>query len=181
MDSKKEIIEATCRALEKHGYSGLSIQNIADEFEKSKSLLYHHYDSKEDLLLDFLDHQLEAFREKAEEDSEEDVKEAFREKAFMAFDEETGMKGFIEIRTEGLRDERFRERFQEFSQAYREKLEELIRKGQKEDVFKEAEGEKVSEFIDAVNKEAIFSGAMEEDTEVLKEELEFYLEQKIFK
>lgn len=165
----------------KHCYPGLSIQKIANEFEKSKSLLYHHYDSKEDLLLDFLDHQLEAFREKAEEDSEEDVKEALMEKAFMAFDEETGMKGLVEIRTEGLRDERFRERFQEFSKAYREKLEELIEEGQKEGISKEdVDAEKVSKFVDAINEEAIFNGAMGEGTEHIREELEFYLDQKLF-
>ena len=168
-------------ALEKHGYSELSMQKIADEFDKSKSLLYHHYDGKEEILLDFLDHQLQVFREKAEEDSEEDVKEAFEEKAFMAFEEETGMKWFIEIRTEGLRDERFRKRFQDFSRVYREKLQSLMKKGKEKGVFHEVDVEKVSRFIDALNKEAIFRAANCEDTGDLRDELHFYLEKRVMR
>jgi len=32
------------------------MQDIADECSKSKSLLHYHYDTKEDLLVAFLDH-----------------------------------------------------------------------------------------------------------------------------
>jgi AcrR family transcriptional regulator len=181
MDSKEEIIEATCKALEKHGYSDLSVQKIADEFNKSKSLLYHHYDGKDEILLDFMEHQLKNYREEAEKDNGKDTKEEFRDKAFMAFGEEKNMKGFVEIRTEGLRDERFRNLFKEFSEAYRNKLQELIRKGQEEGIFQEADAEKVSKFIDIVNREVIFSGALEEESEEIREELEFYLDQKVFR
>ena len=45
-DSKKEIMEATYEALCKHGYAELSIEKIADEFDKGKSLIYYHYDDK---------------------------------------------------------------------------------------------------------------------------------------
>lgn len=58
---KREIMEATYRALSKHGYGSLTIQAIADEFENSKSLLYYHYESKDELLLDFLDYALTQF------------------------------------------------------------------------------------------------------------------------
>lgn len=58
---KREIMEATYRALSEHGYSSLTIQAISDEFENSKSLLYYHYDSKDDLLVDFLDYALHQF------------------------------------------------------------------------------------------------------------------------
>lgn len=58
---KREIMEATYQALSEHGYGDLTIQAIADEFDNSKSLLYYHYDSKDDLLLDFLDYALHRF------------------------------------------------------------------------------------------------------------------------
>ena len=54
-DTRLEILAATYAAIDKHGYAALSVQHIADEFPKSKSLLYHHYDGKDDLLLDFLE------------------------------------------------------------------------------------------------------------------------------
>lgn len=61
--TKREIMEATYQALSEHGYGNLTIQAIADEFDNSKSLLYYHYDGKDDLLVDFLDHALHQFLE----------------------------------------------------------------------------------------------------------------------
>ncbi|RRJ31586.1 TetR family transcriptional regulator [Halocatena pleomorpha] len=54
-------MEATYRALEKHGYGNLTIQQIADEFENSKSLLYYHYESRDELLVEFLNYVLHEF------------------------------------------------------------------------------------------------------------------------
>lgn len=53
---RDEIMEATYSALSKYGYTELTIQKIADELGKEKSLIYRHFDDKEDLMLEFLDH-----------------------------------------------------------------------------------------------------------------------------
>jgi AcrR family transcriptional regulator len=58
-DTREAIMQATYRALRAHGYARLTIQRIGDEFPKSKSLLYHHYDGKDDLLLEFLSYMLD--------------------------------------------------------------------------------------------------------------------------
>lgn len=55
-------MEATYRALCTHGAADLSVQAIADEFDKSKSLIFYHYDSREDLLSSFLAYLLENFK-----------------------------------------------------------------------------------------------------------------------
>jgi AcrR family transcriptional regulator len=60
-DTREAIMEATFEALVQHGYADLTIQTIADEFEKSKSLLYYHYDTKDDLLTDFLQYVTDGF------------------------------------------------------------------------------------------------------------------------
>jgi AcrR family transcriptional regulator len=52
--TKEAIVQATYRALRKHRYSDLAVTDIAAEFDKSKSLIYYHYDSKDDLLLELL-------------------------------------------------------------------------------------------------------------------------------
>lgn len=62
-DTKQEIMQATYDAIQQHGYAGLTIQSIADNFGKSKAVLHYHYDTKEDLLAAFLDHLLSEFRE----------------------------------------------------------------------------------------------------------------------
>lgn len=63
---KAEIMRATYRALIEQGYSDLTIQGIADEFPKSKSLLYYHYDGKDDLIASFLGFATDRFRREIE-------------------------------------------------------------------------------------------------------------------
>lgn len=54
-ETRQQIMRATYHALCKQGYANLTTQDIADETETSKSLLHYHYDTKEDLLLAFID------------------------------------------------------------------------------------------------------------------------------
>jgi AcrR family transcriptional regulator len=52
----EEFMQATWRALCTHGYADLTMQDIADESERSKAALHYHYEGKADLLESFLDH-----------------------------------------------------------------------------------------------------------------------------
>jgi AcrR family transcriptional regulator len=183
MDSHEEIMEATNSAFEKHSYSSLSIQNIADEFEKSKSLLYHHYDGKDEILLDFLDYMLEGFREEALSQGSENVGSEFRSKAFMAFDICQGcdyLKTLVELRTQALRDERYEEKFERFEHLYTEKIVELFEKGRGEEFAEDIETGKVADFIVAVNYEALRLKAADKEVSGMRKELEAYLEFKVF-
>lgn len=60
-ETRASIMDATHRALCKHGYANLSIQKIADEFEMTSAVLHYHYDTKENLLAAFLEHLLDAY------------------------------------------------------------------------------------------------------------------------
>ena len=60
-DTRQAILGAAFRALCEHGYANVTIQRIGDEFDKSPSLVYHHYDGKDDLLIDLLGFLLDAF------------------------------------------------------------------------------------------------------------------------
>jgi AcrR family transcriptional regulator len=51
--TKRDILQAVYRSLLKNGYPNTTMSEIAAELDKSKSLLYYHYDDKEDLLNDF--------------------------------------------------------------------------------------------------------------------------------
>ncbi len=59
--TEDRIMEATYRVLVDDSYSELSIRRIADEFDGSQSLIYYHYDDKEDLLAGFLAYLLDRF------------------------------------------------------------------------------------------------------------------------
>jgi AcrR family transcriptional regulator len=61
MSAPDDIMRATWRALCTTGYADLTMQAIADESEKSKASLHYHFDSKQDLLVAFLDHVTDRF------------------------------------------------------------------------------------------------------------------------
>lgn len=60
-NTREEILAATYRSLREHGYADLTIEKIGREFEKSPSLVYHHFDDKDDLVLAMLDSLLDSF------------------------------------------------------------------------------------------------------------------------
>ncbi len=63
-ETRERIMEATYRALCEQGYAALTMQDIADECDCSKSLLHYHFDTKEDLLVALLAHLLERFEDR---------------------------------------------------------------------------------------------------------------------
>ncbi|MFB6140540.1 MAG: TetR/AcrR family transcriptional regulator [Halosimplex sp.] len=79
--TREAIMEATFRALAKHGYADLTMQAIADEFEKSKSLIHYHYDSKADLMVSFMAYLLDEFIDEVEGGDRTDPRERLRRMA----------------------------------------------------------------------------------------------------
>lgn len=119
-DSENQIMQATYRAFCKHGYADLSIQKIADEFEKGKSLIYYHFDNKEDLMLSFLDYMMDK-AEITESDAAPSQKiDIMLDKALGIEDEEQWefQKAFQEFRVQAQHNEKFREKFQEADKAF---------------------------------------------------------------
>lgn len=61
-ETEAAIMEATFRAIREHGYADLTLRKIADEFEKSRGLIYQHYPNREELfaaLVQYLTDQYE--------------------------------------------------------------------------------------------------------------------------
>jgi AcrR family transcriptional regulator len=77
-ETEADIMEATYRALCEHGYADLTIQAIADEFDKSKSLLYYHYDTKDEILIAFLSYLLDRFTVENAVDTDDSPDEQLR-------------------------------------------------------------------------------------------------------
>ncbi len=57
-------MEATYRALCRHGYADLTMQAIADECDRSKASLHYHFDTKRELLDAFLAYLHDGFVER---------------------------------------------------------------------------------------------------------------------
>lgn len=56
---KQEILQAAAQIFRQKGYHAASMQDIADAVHLQKASLYHHVESKQEILLTLLDHALD--------------------------------------------------------------------------------------------------------------------------
>ncbi|MFC6838033.1 TetR/AcrR family transcriptional regulator [Halomarina ordinaria] len=163
--TETEIMEATYRALCKHGYSGLSISRIADEFEKSKSSLYYHYDSKDDLLVAFLTFAVDRFEASVATERSDDPMadlEGVIERLLplRPTDEQRQIQALlVDLRSQAVTDERFRERFADIDERLVTTLTEVIERGIERGTFNEVDATRVAEHVLAVLNGAMVARA----------------------
>jgi AcrR family transcriptional regulator len=66
-DRRAAIVEHAARLFAERGFLGASIADLAQACETSKSLIYHYYDSKEDILFDVMHSHVRALLDAAED------------------------------------------------------------------------------------------------------------------
>ncbi|MFB6117991.1 TetR/AcrR family transcriptional regulator [Halosegnis sp.] len=116
-ETEIHIMEATYRALCRHGYADLSVADIAAEFPKSKSLLYYHYDSKEELIVAFLGFAVDQFLAEVEAATDDDdpiaTVRTIVDHLLVVDDSELleGQRTIVELRGQAVSEPRFREQF----------------------------------------------------------------------
>lgn len=130
-DSKQKIMDATYSALCKHGYADLSIQNIADEFDKGKSLIYYHYDDKEDLMLAFLDFMGEHVKKNHSDldgvDPEKRLDELLNMTLGVEDDEMWEFhKAFFELKAQAPKSPNFADSFEQIDELICENMKEIL-------------------------------------------------------
>jgi AcrR family transcriptional regulator len=127
-DSENQIMEATYRAFCEHGYAELSIQKIADEFDKGKSLIYYHYDDKEDLMLSFLDYMMDKAQMEGNEAEPAEQIDMMLDKALGIEDEEQWQfqKAFQEFRVQAQHNEKFQEKFREADKVFLDDISDIM-------------------------------------------------------
>ncbi|GAB7012434.1 TetR/AcrR family transcriptional regulator [Halolamina salina] len=154
--TRESIMRATYLALCEHGYAGLTIQRISESFEKSKSLLYHHYDDKDELLLAFLQFMLEEHEASVPETADGDAVERLDAvldamlAPSLAAEHEEFTAAMVELRAQAAHDERYREQFAEHDRVFRDRLVDVIADGIDAGAFREVDPESVAEFLSTV-------------------------------
>lgn len=58
-DTYEELIEATVAAVYKHGYAEVGVRDIGAEFSKSRQLINHYFDGKDELITELLQYILD--------------------------------------------------------------------------------------------------------------------------
>ncbi|MFC4450062.1 TetR/AcrR family transcriptional regulator [Halorussus aquaticus] len=152
-DTKSAIMRATYHALCEHGYANLTIQRIGDEFAKSKSLLYHHYDSKDELLVDFLEFVLEKFKADIPAEEYDDpcahLREVLDHVVPPTLDAERYefTSAMIELRAQAPHDEAYREQFSRNDRFFRQQFADVVRDGVETGAFRDVDPEQAAALL----------------------------------
>lgn len=152
-DTHTQIMRATYDALRKHGYSELTIQRIGDEFPKSKSLIYQHYDGKDELLVAFLEFLIEQFEAGIPTDDFADAREHLRAIIDHALPESIASEhvdftgAIAALRGQAPHDDAYREQFTRANEFYREHTADVVREGIEQGVFRNVDPDRTAAFI----------------------------------
>jgi AcrR family transcriptional regulator len=65
-ERRTAIVEQAAKLYAVHGFLGASLAELASACNTSKSLIYHYYASKEDILFDVMDSHVEALNHAAD-------------------------------------------------------------------------------------------------------------------
>ena len=135
-ESTSDITKGTYRALCKHGYAEVTMEDIAAETDRSKSALHYHYDSKHDLLVSFFDDLLDSFTERldaVEGDTAHDRLLDLIDTILLPPDDDAPDRGFqtavLELKAQGPYDEAFRRHLKQHDRTLRDHVEEHLTAG----------------------------------------------------
>jgi AcrR family transcriptional regulator len=180
-DTEAALMAATYRALCEHGYADLTIQKIGEEFEKSTSLLYHHHEGKDELLVEFMGYVLERFESGVPfaevDDPWERVVRLFDHILAPSLepDRREFTSAMVELRAQAAHDPEFRAAFTRHDEFFHERMATIVREGVEAGRFREADPARVAALV-----QTTFNGAMLQrvttddgvDVEDVREELE---------
>ena len=169
-ETRVALMEATYEALSKHGYADLTIERIGEAFGKSPSLIYHHYDSKDALLVDFLEFMLDRFESDVALDDGDRADAQLQALLDHALadpidDDRYAMTSAItELRAQAPHDETYREHFTRSDRFFHNRITGIIERGIDQGVFHEVDPDRTAEMLlVAIN------GAMTERVTTTKE------------
>jgi TetR/AcrR family transcriptional regulator, cholesterol catabolism regulator len=64
VDSRQEILRTAARLFQQHGYDATSMNDVASALKLSKGGLYHHFQSKDEILFEIMNHAMEITQER---------------------------------------------------------------------------------------------------------------------
>jgi TetR/AcrR family transcriptional regulator, cholesterol catabolism regulator len=64
VDSRQEILRTAARLFQQRGYDATSMNDVASALKLSKGGLYHHFQSKDEILYEIMNHAMEITRER---------------------------------------------------------------------------------------------------------------------
>lgn len=154
-DTRELIMEATFRALSKHGYKDLRVRDIGDEMELSRQLIHYHFDGKYDLMSSFLEYVIEQYEGSVEVDETAGPREELDARIDQClfgpeFDEFTHwdrMRVYHELYVYAQHDEEHRAQFNEHYERIRGSITEVVEEGIEQGEFREVDPERMGQLV----------------------------------
>ncbi|QLH84642.1 TetR/AcrR family transcriptional regulator [Halosimplex pelagicum] len=147
-EPETEIMRATYRALREHGYADLTIKRIAEEYGKSTAAVHYHYDTKDELLVAFLDYLLERFvdtiRDVETTDPHQRLDLLLDELIFAPEEHRDLAVAMLEMRSQAPYKPDFRERFRGNDEYIRYMIKAVINHGIDEGEFDDVDADHVT-------------------------------------
>jgi AcrR family transcriptional regulator len=189
-DTRTAIMRATYEALIEHGYENLTIQRIGEEFPKSKSLIYQHYDGKDEVLVALLEFLLDHFETQMPQPTTENADDCLRNVLDFVLapdlDAERAelTKVMVELRGQSPHNRVFREYFSDNDCTFRRSFADIVERGVEEDVYRPVDAEAVAEFVLTIISGATVRRATTDDAvdiTAVRRELDAYLDARVLR
>ncbi|MCO8243583.1 MULTISPECIES: TetR/AcrR family transcriptional regulator [unclassified Haladaptatus] len=154
-DTREAIMEATFRALSKHGYTNLRMRDIGEEMEMTRQVIHYHFDGKYDLMSHFLEYIIDQYEGSVEVEADTSPREELDARidqclfgpAFDDFGHWDRMKVYHELFTYAGNDERHREIFNQHYVRIRSSITTVIEAGIDQGVFRDVDTERMGQLI----------------------------------
>jgi AcrR family transcriptional regulator len=154
-DTREVIMEATFRALSKHGYKDLRMRDIGEEMEMTRQVIHYHFDGKYDLMSSFLEYIIDQYEGSVEVDADADPREELDARIdqclfgpeFEQFTHWDRMQVYHELFVYAQRDERHRETFNEHYESIRGSIVDVVERGIEEGTFREVDAERFGQLV----------------------------------
>lgn len=143
--SNHELMQATARALAAQGFAELTTQRVADEWGKSQPLVHYYYDTKDDLIVGFIDHLRHQSKQNYDAHADDDPVQRVTWLLKRHFigphqpQEPDFTRSLLEVQAQASHNERYRAAFEALDGDARDFLRTAIRDGIEAGVFRDVD------------------------------------------
>lgn len=186
--AREEIVASVKRALAKHGYADLTTSKVAAESDKSEAFLFYHYDTKEDLILAFLDWATDRLQRRLSAVQAEDPVPrlyAACEALLGDYEDETSRGinvAMMELLAHAPHDPAIRERLERYERGVLKDLTRILQEGIAAGEFRQVDPEATAAFLVMATDGtagAVMALGMTDVDEAVRDRLFDYLERSV--
>ncbi|WP_152042002.1 TetR/AcrR family transcriptional regulator [Salinigranum salinum] len=150
--ARTEVVRAVKSALARHGYAGLTTKKVAAESDKSEAFFFYHYDTKDDLVVAFLDWAIERNETRLADLDDDPVDRLYDTLDFLVGDPtdevDRGINvAMMELLSHAPHNDRFSERLTAYEQSVLDLFVEILEEGIEREVFRAVDPADVAAYL----------------------------------